>query len=217
MRKFTLIAVLIAVTALCTGVPSRAQDTTPTPVKVIFSDDFSTRANRWNTFDLGKAKIDFDETVSPSVLAITAQQSNYSLWTIPDSDLKLPRFDMQADLTFGSGGDEALAGMMLQYFSENDMTVLAITPTGEVHLGRLYFGLWRDLIPPARVVVDSGQPITLRAIVDQQHTLRIFVDDQPTGGTTLTSFKAAGFGLFAMTGETGGISAAFHRFAIVDV
>jgi hypothetical protein len=225
MRKLFWILSLVSfgIAALWSGTPGHAQTpsattaATATTANVIFSDDFSTRANRWATFDLGKAKIDFDDTVSPSTLKLSALIPNYPLWTVPDTDLKLPRFDMQADLMLSDGDDSATAGIMLQYFSEADITAFVITRRGEAHLGHLSYGIWKDLVPPIRVTIDPAKPITLEAILDSDHTLRLFANDQAAGGTTLANFKAAGFGLFAMTGKTGGIAASFQRFAITDI
>src|SRR3954469_5941116 len=78
--------------------PVRAQDG-PGRLHIWFREDFTTRANRWRLYDLGKATVDY--TNSGLVLRSTASQ--YAVWSIPDSDLKPDRYDIEADVKLNSG------------------------------------------------------------------------------------------------------------------
>ncbi len=185
---------------------------TPDAAPVWFREDFSTRANRWRLFDLGKAAITFEE----STLVLRATPANYALWTIPDTDLKPERYAMKVQVKLNSGDDEARAGMMIGYRSDSDMLVLAASRQGRVYLGRQYFGLWSDVIPPSQVSLEPNQPITLEAILDSEHDLRLFANSQPAGQTTLRDFQASRFGLYALSGQADGIDAAFLNFTVGD-
>jgi hypothetical protein len=179
---------------------------------VWFHEDFSTRANRWRLYDLGKATVDY--SVNGLVLRATASQ--YAVWSIPDNDLKPDRYDIEADVKLNSGAADARVGMIIGYRSENDMLVLAVSPDGRVHLGRYYYGIWNDMIKPAKIKLDKKQVIKLQAIVDPNHSVRVLVNGQLAGQTTIQDFRAAGFGLFALTGKSGGVDAAFSRFTVGD-
>lgn len=185
---------------------------TPDSAPVWFHEDFSTQANRWRLFDLGKATITFEE----STLVLRATPADYALWTIPDTDLKPDRYAMKVQVKLNGGDDEARAGMIISYRSDSDMLVLAVSRAGRVYLGRYYFGIWSDSIPPSQVNPEPDQPITLEAVLDSGHGLRLFADDQPAGQTALKDFRASGFGLFALSGQEGGVDAAFLRFTVSD-
>ncbi len=216
--KITFFALLAALILLMSSffveAPQKIQaqtKATPTAVHVLFHEDFVTRANRWRLFDLpGKATIDYRQ----SALSMIAKPANYALWTIPDNDLKLQQYDIQADLTFVSGGDDSRVGLIISYHSDSDMLVLAVSPAGDVFLGRYYFGLWNDLIPPSKVTFNG--PVTLRATAGADHVLNIMVNDQPVGQTPLNDLQLDGFGLFGLTGSQGGLSALFHRLVVSE-
>jgi hypothetical protein len=190
-----------------------AQDVaTPGAAPVWFREDFSTRANRWRLFDLGKAAITFEE----STLVLRATPADYALWTIPDTDLKPERYTMKVQFKLNGGDDEARAGMMIGYRTDSDMLVLAASRQGRVYLGRQYFGIWSDVIPPGQVNLEPGEPITLQAILDTRHDLRLFANSQPAGQTTLKNFQASRFGLYALSGQVGGVDAVFLNFTVGD-
>jgi hypothetical protein len=179
---------------------------------VWFHEDFATHANRWRLFDLGKASAAFDS----GTLVLRAQPANYALWTIPDTDLKLDRYAIKVQMNLRSGGSDARAGVIIGYQSENDMLVLAVSRQGTVYLGHYYFGIWNDVIPPSQIDLDPDQPVTLEARSNAGHVLRLFVNGQAAGQTTLQNFQASGFGLYALTGKVGGIDAAFLSFVVED-
>jgi hypothetical protein len=185
---------------------------TPDSAHVWFHEDFSTRANRWRLLDLGKATITFEE----STLVLRATPADYALWTFPDTDLKPERYDMKVQVKLNDGDEDARAGMMIGYRADSDMLVLAVSRQGNVYLGRYTFGLWNDVIPPSKVSVEPDQPITLEAILDSGYGLRLFANGQPAGQTTLEDFQASGFGLYAMSGQEGGVDAAFLSFTVSD-
>ncbi len=185
---------------------------TPSVTHIWFHDDFATHANRWRLYDLGKATASFEE----GTLVLRAQPANYALWTIPDTDLKLDRYDIKVQMKLASGGLDARAGVILGYQNENDMLVLAVSRQGMVYLGHYYFGLWSDVIPPSRIDLDPDQPVTLEANINAGHVLRLLVNGQPAGQTTLQDFRPGGFGLYALTGKQGGINAAFLSLVIGD-
>lgn len=219
IRRFSLVGLAILgvclIGSMWMGAPAAvyAQDSkTPAPAHVWFREDFSTRANRWRLFDLGKASVGYAQTG----LALKATPPDYAVWTIPDSDLKLEQYDIEVEATVNSGGDDARIGMIIGYRSDSDMLVLAVSPQGDSYLGNYYFGLWNDLIPPAKVKIDNQQPIVLRATINADHALQVSVNGQSAGRTTIKNFKASGFGLFALTGKSGGIDVAFHRFTVSD-
>ena len=222
MRSQKLAAVAATVAGcflfLSGGVASRpgivsAQDAaTPDSAPVWFREDFSTRANRWRLFDLGKAAITFED----STLVLRANPANYALWTIPDTDLKPDRYAMKVQVKLNGGDDDARAGMIIGYRTDSDMLVLAASRQGSVYLGRHYFGIWSDVIPPSQVSLEPDQPITLEAVLDSGHGLRLFANSQPAGQTTLKDFQASRFGLYALSGQEGGIDAAFLSFTVSD-
>jgi hypothetical protein len=191
----------------------RAQggDTATSP-NVWFHDDFSTRANRWRLVDLEKAVVTYDE----SGLNMRATPANYALWSIPDTDLKLERYNIEVDAKFGKGSSDARVGVIIGYRTDNDMLVLAVSRLGNVYLGRYYFGVWTDVLRPSKVKLDPTKIVTLRASIDKAHSLRIFVNGQQAGRTTIKDFRASSFGLFALSGKQGGVDVAFSRFVVSD-
>lgn len=198
-----------------------AQDE-PTPTgttpHIWFHEDFSTRADRWRLFSVdGKSSVSYEEPGQPSGLALEAQAANYGFWTLPDSDLRLDHFNISVGLSAVEGGDDARAGVILNYRAESDMLVLAISPKGMVSLGHYYFGLWSDLIPPVQPVIDPSQPIILGATLDTDQNLTILINGQPNGSLQIKDFHPAGFGLFALTGQNGGVKAVFRSLVVSDL
>jgi hypothetical protein len=219
MRRFSLAGLAIIgvllVSSIWVGAPRvvRAQGNKTPVAHIWFREDFTTRANRWRLFDLGKAAVTYEQ----AGLTLKATPADYALWTIPDNDLKLDEYDIEVEAAVNSGGDDARIGMIIGYRNESDMLVMAVSPQGDAYLGNYYFGLWNDIIPPTKIKLDNQQPITLQAVINADHMLQLSVNGQSTGRTTLKNFKASGFGLFALTGESGGIDVAFRRFTVSDI
>ena len=208
------VLVLFSVLSVNSGViHAQSDDSSPTPA-VWFRDDFSTRANRWRLVDLEKAVVTYDQ----STLNMRVTRTGYALWSVPDSDLKLDRYTIEADARFGKGSSDSRVGVIIGYRSDNDMLVLAVTRLGNVYLGRYYFGVWTDVIAPLTVKLDVTKIVTLRAVIDKAHALRIFLNGQQVGKvTTIKDFRASGFGLFALSGKQGGVDVSFSRFVVSDV
>jgi hypothetical protein len=213
VRCVILAVLVIGVVSLAiVGHPVSAQGE-ETTAHVWFREDFSTRANRWRLFDVGKAVVSYDQ----SALKLRADPANYALWSVPDTDLKLERYDIEVVAKLVAGDNDARVGVIVSYRNDNDMLVVAVSRQGNVYLGRYYFGIWSDLIPPTRIKLNADQSITLRAAIDNDHALRIFVNDQAAGKTTIKNFRASSFGLFALSGKKGGVHVAFSRFTVSDL
>jgi hypothetical protein len=225
MGRQVRISVLAVIGLLLFGVAlagnhvvTRAEgEPTASAIHVWFHEDFSTRANRWRLLDVGKAVVSYDQTTDETTLNLRADPADYALWSIPDTDLKLDRYNIEVQFKLISGDDNARVGAIVSYRSENDMLVVAVSRTGTVYLGRYYFGVWTDLIKPTKVKLDPKQPITLRAVIDDKHALKLFANDLPAGQTIIKDFKASSFGLFALSGKKGGVHAAFSRFVVSDI
>src|SRR5439155_356939 len=181
---------------------------TSSPVHVWFRDDFSTRANRWRLLDVGKAVVTYDQSTDQTTLNLRADPADYALWSVPDTDLKLDRYNIEVEFKLISGDDSARVGAIVSYRNDNDMLVVAVSRTGSVYLGHYYFGIWNDVIAPTKVKLDPQQPITLRSVIDDKHTLKLFANDLPAGQTVVRDFKASSFGLFALSGKQGGVQVA---------
>jgi hypothetical protein len=209
------VALLVLMGVLAGGqVVIRAQgQSTSSPAHIWFRDDFSTRANRWRLLDVGKAVVTYDQ----STLNLRADPANYALWSVPDTDLKLDRYNIEVEFKLIAGDDAARVGSIVSYRNDNDMLVLAVSRTGSVYLGQYYFGVWKDVIPATRVTLDSAKPIKLRAVIDEKHVLKLFANDLPAGQTVVKDFKASSFGLFALSGKKGGVQVAFSRFVVSDI
>ncbi len=195
------------------AIPARADDTTPTPPVVLFHDDFTARADRWRLIDLSKASISYD----PAALRLTAKPANYALWSIPDSDLKPTQFALSVQGTWTTGDDSALFGVVLDYQSDTDMTVVSIARDGTVRASAFYFGVLSDLAPSIKLTLDPSVAVTLHLVLSADHRLTITVNDQTAQNFKLSKFKAGQFGVFAQSGATGGISVAFQNFVVSDL
>jgi hypothetical protein len=195
------------------GVALAQGQTTSSSLHIWFREDFSTRANRWRLLDIGKAVVTYDQ----STLSLRADPADYALWSVPDTDLKLDRYGIEVDLKLLSGDDTARVGAIISYRSDNEMLVMAVSRTGLVYLGRYYFGVWTDVITPTKVKLDPDESITLRAVIDDRHTLKLFVNDKPAGQTVIKDFRASSFGLFALSGKRGGVQVAFSRLIVSDI
>lgn len=193
---------------------ARADDNSTNPaVRIWFREDFTTRANRWRLFDLGKAAITYGQTG----LSLRTAASDYALWSFPDTDLKLDRYDMDVEAQLVDGDDDALFGVIIGYRSETDLLVLVASRDGNVHLGRYYFGIWSDVTPVTRVSLDASKSVTFRATIGADHVLKMFINGQNAGETTIKNFRSGGFGLFALSGKKGGVEVAFRRFVVSDI
>jgi hypothetical protein len=193
---------------------ARADDNPTNPTaRIWFREDFTTRANRWRLFDVGKAAISYGQ----SGLSLRTAASDYALWSFPDTDLKLDRYDMEVEAQLIDGAADAMFGVIIGYRSETDLLVLVASRDGNIHLGRYYYGIWSDVTPVTKVSLDITKSVTFRAIVDTNHALKISINGQNAGETTIENFKAGGFGLFALSGKKGGLEVAFRRFVVSDI
>src|SRR6266851_8244568 len=193
---------------------------TPTPARVLFHDDFLTRADRWQAFDLGsKAAVAY----TADGLLLRGSPAHYAVWTVPDNALKLSRFEIETEALLSAGDATARAGLIIDYRSESDLLVLAVSRDGpdahdgEAYFGDYLFGIWKDILPPKHVSLNPGQPIVLDARVDAAHGLRFTVNGQLAIQTRIRDFTAGNFGLFALTGKQGGVQALFHRYVVTDI
>ncbi|SRR5258708_191899 len=217
MAKY-LVSIIVCLVILCGGSAatrtlSAGNTPTPTAVHALFHEDFSTRANRWRLLDMQKANVDY----SADGMSLQAVLPNYALWTYPDTDLKLARFEIQTEAVFAGGGTDARAGMIIDYRADNDLLVLAVSRAGDVYFGDYYFGVWKDILPPIKVQLEAGNPVSLDIIVDANHNLRFLVNGQTTFRTVIKDFKAGSFGLFAMAGKHDGMHVTFRRFSVNDL
>jgi len=193
---------------------------TPTPVRVLFRDDFLTRANRWRAFDLGKKSA---VSYTADGLLLRGSPAHYAIWTVPDNALRLSRFEIETEARVSAGDAMARVGVIIDYRSESDLLVLAISRDGpdsrdgKVYFGNYLFGIWKDILPPLHASLNPGQPVVMGARVDAAHNLRFTVNGQPTVQTRIGDFTAGSFGLFALTGKSGGVQVVFHRFIVDDI
>jgi hypothetical protein len=193
---------------------ARADDNSTNPAaRIWFREDFTTRANRWRLFDVGKAAISYGQ----NGLSLRTATSDYALWSFPDTDLKLDRYHMEVEAQLVDGAADALFGVIIGYRSETDLLVLVASRDGNIHLGRYYYGIWSDVTPVTKISLDISKSVTFRAIVDADHVLKISINGQNAGETTIQNFKAGGFGLFALSGKKGGVEVAFRRFVVSDI
>jgi len=216
----TLITLLIGVFSLSSMAQVQGVSPTATPAHVLFHDDFLTRADRWQVIDLGvKAAISY----TAAGLLLRGSQPHYAVWTVPDNALRLARFDIETEVVLSAGDATARAGLIIDYRSESDLVVLAVSRDsqdahdGKAYFGNYLFGLWKDILPPVHISLNPGQPIVLDARVDAAHNLRFMVNGQLAIQSKIRDFTAGNFGLFALTGKHGGVQALFHRYVVDDI
>jgi hypothetical protein len=192
---------------------------TPAPFvnqNTLFHDDFTTKADRWRLLDLGqRASIGYD--VSAGTLDVALGAAHYALWSIPDTDLMLDQADMRVQADWSVGGDDSQFGLVLDYRSDNDMLVVAVSRDGHVHTGHYRSNAWTDITPAVSVPFDPAQPVTIRAqliVVGKTHWLVTFVDDRIAQSIALSDFKAGKFGFFAENGASGATALALHSFTV---
>jgi len=213
MSIFRLSIMLFGLLTLAHLMPT--YDPTPTPPVVLYRDDFSTRADRWRLFDLGKAAIAYDNANSD--LRLSAKAAHYALWSVPDTELKPVAFDMRVQVAWITGDADAQFGLVIDYQSDTDMLVVTVAHDGTVRVGRYYFGVWQDLSAPVRLTLDnSTAPITLDIRFSTDHHLSIMAAGQAAQTLKLDHYKAGNFGLFALSGAQGGINVAFQNFTVSE-
>jgi len=213
-RWATLFVVISMMSVLLfSPLSASADDNSTNAARIWFREDFTTRANRWRLFDVGKAAI----TYGQSGLSLRTDASDYALWSFPDTDLKLDRYDMEVEAQLIDGAGDARFGVIIGYRSETDLLVLVASRDGSIHLGRYYFGIWSDITPITKVNLDITKSVVFRAIIDKDHMLKMFNNGQSAGETTIQNFKAGGFGIFALSGNKGGMEVAFRRFVVSDI
>src|SRR5579859_1003136 len=130
MAKWLVRALIVTLIGALSGglLPGRARvegaNPTPTPARVLFHDDFLTRADRWQAFDLGnKAAVAY----TADGLLLRGNPAHYAVWTVPDNALKLSRFEIQTETLLSAGDAMARAGLIIDYRSESDLLVLAVS------------------------------------------------------------------------------------------
>src|SRR5438045_9165888 len=125
----SLIGALALFSLLLSGSAFVVQGVSPTPtsVRVLFRDDFLTRANRWRSFDLGKKSA---VSYTADGLLLRGSLAHYAVWTIPDNVLRLPRFEIETEVQVSAGDATARVGLVIDYRSECDLLVLGVSRDG---------------------------------------------------------------------------------------
>lgn len=201
-----------AQTSVGTPAPPASQNT-------LFHDDFTTEADRWRLLDFGSnASVVYD--IGTGTLNVAVVAANYALWSIPDTDLLLDQADLRVKADWPTGSNDAQFGLVLDYHSDSDMLIVAVSRDGHVRIGRYRSHVWTNLTPAVRIPFDPTQPITVRAlliVIGKMHQLVTFVDNQIAQSITLLDFKAGKFGFFAENGASGTMSLALDSFTVNEV
>jgi hypothetical protein len=217
----TLAGALIGMIGLVAqSIPIHAQTSAPpapgaNPI-TLFHDDFTTEADRWRLLDLGqKASVGYD--INAGTLNVAVGAAGYALWSTPDTDLTLDQADVRIQADWSAGGSDSQFGLVLDYRSDNDMLIVAVSRDGHVRIGHYRTNVWTDITPPVSVTFDPTQPVTIRAMlvtIKNTHRLATFVDGQFAQSITLTDFKAGKFGFFARNGASGATALSLHNFTV---
>lgn len=179
----------------------------------LFTDDFSTFANVWETQDTGKLMVDYDR--DHYAFYMDVQSVGAEAWSTPYTFLDLSRYVIEVTaISDATNSADSTFGLLLNYLDEDNFYVFTIRASGYYEMRLRLEGEWQATplvfgkAPEAesyRLSVQNNEGIFELGLNDQ--SLVPFVNTELSGGK---------FGLYAQAGD-GPMIVRFDDYLVRDL
>lgn len=179
----------------------------------LFSDDFSTYANVWETQSTPDFTVDYDQDNLAFFMEI--QTAQHEVWSTPRSFLDLDAYVIEVTAIMeASSAADSMFGLLLNYVDEDNFYVFIVRASGyyEVHL-RLD-GAW---YPKPLVFGKALQADSYRLSVQNQNgVFELGLNDEPLVPFVNMDVSGGIFGLYARSGD-GPMLVRFDDYLVRDL
>ena len=211
MKKIAVFAVVM-ITVLATF--ALAQDGgrgNPVAGNRLFSDDFATFVNRWETIDAQDTSVQYDNQALHFVLS----GPDIEAVSQPSNPTVLPRFIMQTSVAYtDNSATDGFGGIMFGYQDVDNYYVYGIQPTGHYEVRLRFDGEWQE--PLVRGFVEEMTETIQLGIQYDAGRYVLFINEESLVPFFDDSLASGEFGLYASAG-TSDTHVIFDDFVVFDL
>lgn len=211
MKKLAVLAVVM-LTVLATF--ALAQDGgrgKPVAGNRLFSDDFATFVNRWETIDAQDTSVQYDN----QALHFVFSSVDIEAVSQPSSPIVLPRFIMQTSVAYTeNSATDGFGGIVFGYQDADNYYVYGIQPTGHYEIRLRIDGEWQE--PLVRGFIEEMTETIQLSIQYDSGRYVLFIDEEPPVPFFDDTLESGEFGLYASAG-TSDTHVIFDDFVVFDL
>lgn len=179
----------------------------------LFSDDFSTYANVWETQDTADFTADYDQDALAFFMDIrTAEQE---VWSTPRSSLDLSAYVIEVTVVLdATSAADSMAGLLVNYVDEDNFYVFILRASGYYEVRLRLDGEWLDR---PLVFGKAPQADNYRLSVQNQNgVFELGLNGEPLVPFVNTELSGGKFGLYAQSGD-GSMLVRFDDYLVRDL
>lgn len=179
----------------------------------LFSDDFSTYANVWETQDTPDWMVDYDQDNLAFLMDIkTAHQE---VWSTPRSFLDLTAYVIEVTAVVDeTSSSDSMFGLLVNYVDEDNFYVFILRASGYYEVRLRLDGAWLD---KPLVFGKAPQADSYRlSVQDQEGIFELGLNDEPLVPFVNTELSGGKFGLYAQSGD-GPLVIRFDDYLVRDL
>ncbi|KAB2866482.1 MAG: hypothetical protein F9K46_02230 [Anaerolineae bacterium] len=206
IKRFTLLTMVVFLIILLPTV--YAQDGNR-----LFSDDFSTYANTWETPNTPDYTADYDQDNLAFFMDIrTAEQE---VWSTPRSSLDLTAYVIEVTAVIDATSTaDSMAGLLVNYVDEDNFYVFIIRASGYYEVRLRLDGEWLDR---PLVFGKAAQADSYRLSVQSHNgVFELGLNGEPVVPFVNTELSGGKFGLYAQSGD-GSMFVRFDDYLVRDL
>ncbi len=206
VKRITLLTVVIFMIGLVSN--TYAQDGNR-----LFSDDFSTYANVWETQNTPDFTADYDQDNLAFLMDIQTPQQE--VWSTPRSSLDLTAYVIEVTAAIdASSAADSMAGLLMNYVDEDNFYVFILRASGYYEVRLRLDGEWWD---KPLVFGKASQAESYRlSVQDRNGVFELGLNGDSLVPFVNTELSGGKFGLYAQSGD-GPMIVRFDDYLVRDL
>ncbi|CAG0956925.1 hypothetical protein ARNL5_00596 [Anaerolineae bacterium] len=179
----------------------------------LFSDDFSTYANVWETQDTPDYTADYDQDNLAFFMDIRTTEQE--AWSTPRSSLDLTAYVIEVTTVIDTTSNaNSMAGLLVNYVDEDNFYVFILRASGYYEVRLRLDGEWLDR---PLVFGKAPQADSYRLSVQNQNgVFELALNGEPLVPFVNTELSGGKFGLYAQSGD-GSMLVRFDDYLVRDL
>lgn len=179
----------------------------------LFSDDFSTYANVWETQDTPDYTADYDQDNLAFFMDIRTTEQE--VWSTPRSSLDLTAYVIEVTAVIdATSAADSMAGLLVNYVDEDNFYVFILRASGYYEVWLRLDGEWLDrpLVFGKATQADSYR----LSVQNQNGVFELGLNGEPLVPFVNTELSSGKFGLYAQSGD-GPMLVRFDDYLVRDL
>ncbi|MCI0710725.1 MAG: hypothetical protein L0154_11240 [Chloroflexi bacterium] len=211
MKKLAILAVFVITIVATYALAQDGGRGNPVAGNRLFSDDFATFVNRWETIDAQDTSVQYDNQALHFVFSGVELEAVSQ----PSNPIVLPRFIMQTGVAYAeNSATDGFGGIAFGYQDADNYYVYGIQPTGHYEVRLRIDGEWQE--PLVRGFVEElTEPIQLGIQYDAGRYV-LFINEERLVPFFDDNLASGEFGLYA-SAETSDTHVIFDDFVVFDL